>query len=145
MTYPTTSAEPVGSRHRPIELYLSIHDCPHVDPYEDERFDATEDLIDEWLARNCLMEPDWPFETPGLTWDERQVRRTLRFKNSQHTYAVVPLAGERHRAQVEYDLLHVDYCEASPIGTACLGCLEDKGIDPYDPDPPIEPGPCSRR
>lgn len=109
--------------HRSIQLYKMADDCGHRNPEEDERFDGVDDLIDEWVARNC----------GGLSKDEW----LLFYKNSRRAAAVIPLVAEYDRTMAEWEDLHSgDVCLASPMGTACGGCAD------VDSDFGIEEGGC---
>lgn len=110
--------------HVTIDLYKMTEDCDHVNPEEDERFEGVDDLIDEWMQRNCagLNSSDW----------------SLYYKNYQRAVVNIPLVLEYEKAMREWDDTHSNVCLASPMGTACGGCNEDT-----DADFGIKPGGCS--
>lgn len=135
-----------ADRHEPMDLFSFTDDCDHVNPEEDERFDEVEELVSEWLKRNCLMGADYPVFDRSVPFERRQVQHGLRYKNERRAYAVIPLANAWERAQGEYDDTHAGaVCLDSPMGSACRGCLEDEGEDPDGGDFGIEPCGCVRQ
>ena len=128
--------------HVTTQLYSFAGDCGHTDPEVDSKYDGVEDLIADWLQRNCLIGPDFTNRRPG---DDRDywARIDLNARNTSRAYAAIPLASEWKRAQEAYDGSHSHVCLVSPMGTACLGCLSDEGIDPDDSDG-INPFACRR-
>lgn len=111
--------------HKPMSLYTRQEDCPHTNPEDDDRYSDVDDLVDEWMARNC----------PGLTWargDAFEVDRLI-WKNKERAYAVVSLANEWRRAQDAYDDRHNGVCLDQYMGTCCTECTdgdEDWGHEP---------------
>lgn len=113
------------STHTSVELYTRTEDCAHTNPEEDERFDGVDDLIDEWMERNCA----------GLKISDNWM---LHFRNRHRVALVVPLVGEYERAMRDWEDNHSgEVCLASPMGSMCGGCNED-----YDADFGLEPGGC---
>lgn len=111
--------------HVPMQLYSLMEDCPHQNPEGDERFDGVDDLVDEWMQRNC----------PGLTSADWM----LYYKNAQRARLTIPLVAEYDRAMSEYEDLHSgNICLGSPMGHACQGCTEEEGESDFG----IEPGGC---
>lgn len=134
-----------GSRHQPMELFSFIDDCGHQNPEEDERFDDVEDLVADWLERNCLMGVKYPNFDASIPHQQRMVMHDLKYRNSRRAYAVIPLANEWERAQADYDDTHAgQVCLASPQGSVCRGCIEDEDGDPDDSENGFEPSGCVR-
>lgn len=116
-------AEWSQAEHKTIQLYRMAEDCDHKNPEMDERFEGVDDLVDEWMDRNCagLRSSDW----------------TLYYKNRARAAASVPLVGEYDRAMEEWEDLHSgSVCLGSPMGTACGGCAD------VDSDFGVEEGGC---
>ncbi|TDP92366.1 hypothetical protein EDF62_1572 [Leucobacter luti] len=142
------SRELSAARHTSMQLYSMSEHCGHTNPEDDEKYDGVDDLIDDWLQRNCMMEPGWPAWEGSLStlgaarYAIQNARGRLRSRNYDRAVAVIPLANEWRRAQDWYDDNHSwNVCLASPQGTACAGCLDDEDVDP---DYGIESGACSR-
>ncbi|WP_136057284.1 hypothetical protein [Microbacterium sp. K24] len=113
--------------HRMQSLYTYVEDCGHLNPEDDERFEHVEDLIEAWVSHNL----------PMLAWQrgDEHVIHTLRFKNRQRAYGVIPIAAEWHRAQEDYDDQHVGtVCLASPMGECCTECTEGDEDFGYEPE-----------
>lgn len=125
------NARATSSRnHKQMQLYTYTEDCEHSNPEDDEKYAGVDDLVDEWMARNC----------PGLErrpGDDIDIH-SLIWKNKKRAYAVIPLANEWWRAQNAYDDGHAaDVCLGNPMGTCCTACTEG------DDDFGYEPGACS--
>lgn len=126
------NARATSSRdHRMMQLYTFQGDCDHTNPEDDDKYDGVDDLVDEWMARNC----------PGLEWARGDTIgiHTLIWKNKERAYAVIPLVNEWRRAQETYDDTHNGVCLESPAGECCVECSDgdDDGHEPgscYLPD-----------
>lgn len=123
--FTTLRAQWSQTTHAPIELYTMAEDCGHTNPEEDERFDGVDDLIDEWMERNCAglrISDDW----------------LLHYRNRHRAALVIPLVAEYERAMREWEDNHSgSVCLASPMGSTCGGCNED-----IDSDFGLEPSEC---
>lgn len=116
-------AEWSQAEHSTTQLYTLTEDCAHRNPEEDERFEGVDDLVEEWMDRNCagLRPSDW----------------NLYYKNRARAAACIPLVGEYDRAMSEWEDLHSgSVCLGTPQGTACAGCAD------MDSDFGVEEGGC---
>ena len=119
--------------HTEMNLYVYVEDCPHSTPETDEKYEGVDDLIDEWVARNCagLTSTDHRFGHPA--WQ-------LWYKQRKRAIANIPLASEYYRLMSEWEDLHDGrVCMASPTGSCCRGCTDG------DEDFGYEPGGCQRQ
>lgn len=138
-----------ASTHVDEPLFTMLSDCGHTNPEDDEKFDGVDDLIDDWLLRNCRMDGSWPEwigtrETAGAeAYDRREAHISLIGKNRERAEHAIPLAAEWRRAQDWFDDNHSGtVCLASPAGSYCVGCADSHD---QDPDYGIEPFACRRQ
>lgn len=116
-----------SSIHTVKPLYLYSEYCPHTNPEEDPKYDGLDDLLDEWMARNCA----------GLSSKDGI---TLWWKNTQRGYTAIPLYVEFNRVMSEYEDAHSgNVCLESPMGSCCEACTEG------DEDFGFEPEACRRQ
>jgi hypothetical protein len=115
--------------HKMIPLYTMAEDCPHLNPEHDERFDLVDDLVDEWMARNC----------PSLDRNSAStVEWKLYYLNRQRA-AVIPIVAEYWAADEWYHENHSSVCLESYMGDCCERCAD------FDPDFGAEPMACRRQ
>lgn len=130
-------------------LYRFQDDCGHLSPEHNQKYDGVDDLIDDWMQRNCGMDSSWPEfigsrEVAGAeAYDRRQDHISLIGKNRDRAEKAIPLAAEWRLAQVWFDEYHTgEICLATPMGTYCAGCPDERD---EDPDYGIEPSLCRRQ
>lgn len=120
-----------SSSHKIIDLYSFTEDCPHPNPEQDDKYDGVDELVDEWMERNCAglsvqdlykLPRPWP-----VTYD-------FIFKNRRRAENNIPLYIEWRQAMLDYEANHGRVCLLSPMGTACVICSEgdDDGYEPSD-------------
>lgn len=131
-----------------MELFTFTDDCPHSNPEDDDTYESVDDFVDDWMLRNCSIEPGWPSYPrecrESAEYAAYSVQNALYWRNRERAIAVIPLVYEYYRRLQDFEDDHSgNVCLKSPQGSVCRGCLEDDELDP-DGDDGFEPGPCWR-
>lgn len=122
-----------SSIHRMIDLYTLAEDCPHRNPDDDEKYEGVEDLVTEWMERNCagLSTNDiYKWRRAGI-----EVSYEFVYKNRKRAHANIPLYNEWDRASEAYHAVHGFVCMESYMGKVCEECSEGDDDWGYDPAP----------
>jgi hypothetical protein len=121
--------------HVQQDLWTWAEDCPHTNPEDAEKYEGLDDLVDEWMQRNCA----------GLSFEDVRKSRDLwdlYTRNRRRAEDNIPLYVQYRVELTAYEAIHSGWVcmdENSYMGTCCLGCTEG------DEDSGYEPGSCRRQ